>query len=56
LQKNGETETHIRKRMQKTTIKRTWSIGKRIFKENYKRRMKMINSLVGSVALFGAKF
>jgi len=54
LQNNGETETHIRERMQKTTIaiKRTWSIRKRIIKENYKKRIKIIASLVGSVAFF----
>jgi len=35
-------------------MKRTWSIGEGIFKEDYKRRMKMFDSLVGSV-LFGAE-
>ncbi|XP_024225375.1 uncharacterized protein LOC112213333 [Bombus impatiens] len=36
-------------------MKKTWSMGKRIFKQNYKRRMKMFGVLVDSVALFGAE-
>jgi len=43
--------------MQRSTIaiKKTWNIEKRIFKQNYKRRKKMIDSLVGSVAFLGAE-
>lgn len=32
-----------------------WSIGERIFKENYERRMMMFGALVESVALFRRK-
>jgi len=55
--KNGGAEKHIRERIRRTAIamKRTWSIGERIFKEDYRRRTMMFDSLVGSVALFGAE-
>lgn len=36
-------------------MKQTWSLGKRLFKDDYKRRIKMFNSMVGSVALYGAE-
>ncbi|XP_033299851.1 uncharacterized protein LOC117205499 [Bombus bifarius] len=36
-------------------MKKTWSVEKRIFKQDYKRRMKMFGALVESVALFGAE-
>ncbi|XP_033313400.1 uncharacterized protein LOC117212593 [Bombus bifarius] len=36
-------------------MKETWSVGERIFKQDYKRRMKMFGALVESVALFGAE-
>ncbi|XP_024222913.2 uncharacterized protein LOC112212739 [Bombus impatiens] len=36
-------------------MKKTWSVGERIFKQDYKRRMKMFGALVESVALFGAE-
>lgn len=53
-EKNGGTEKHIQKRRRRVIIamKKIWSIGERIFKENYKRRMKMFDALVGSVALY----
>lgn len=40
LQKNGGAEKHIRERLRRATIamkKTIWSIGERIFKEDYKR-------------------
>ncbi|XP_077278957.1 uncharacterized protein LOC143906639 [Temnothorax americanus] len=57
LQKNGGAENHIKDRMKKATIamKRTWSIGERIFKEDFERRMKMFEALVEGVALYGAE-
>lgn len=57
MQKNGGAEKHVLKRMRRATIamKLTWSIGERLFKDDYKRRMKMFDTLVGSVALYGAK-
>ena len=36
-------------------MKQTWSTGERVFKDDYNRRMKMFNALVGSVALYGAE-
>ncbi|XP_025995764.2 LOW QUALITY PROTEIN: stress response protein nst1-like [Solenopsis invicta] len=36
-------------------MKRKWSIGEKIFKEDYKRRMEMFEALVESVALYGAE-
>ncbi|XP_043583164.1 uncharacterized protein LOC122567995, partial [Bombus pyrosoma] len=57
LQKNGSDERHIqdRKRRAMITMKKTWSMGERIFKQDYERRMKMFEALVESVALFGAE-
>jgi len=47
----------MKDRLKKATIamKRTWSIGERIFKEDFRRRMKMFEALVESVALYGAE-
>jgi len=44
-------------RMRRATIamKLTWSITERIFKEDYKRRIKMFNALVDSIALYRAE-
>ncbi|XP_024227618.2 uncharacterized protein LOC112213914, partial [Bombus impatiens] len=57
LQENGSDEKHIQDRKKRATIamKETWSVGERIFKQDYKRRMKMFGALVESVALFGAE-
>ncbi|XP_043588235.1 uncharacterized protein LOC122570231 isoform X2 [Bombus pyrosoma] len=57
LQKNGSNEKHIQDRKRRAMIakKKTWSVGERIFKQDYKRRMKMFEALVESVALFGAE-
>ncbi|XP_043583307.1 uncharacterized protein LOC122568058 isoform X2 [Bombus pyrosoma] len=57
LQKNGSDEKHIQDRKRRATIamKKTWSVGERIFKQDYKRRMKMFEALVESMALFGAE-
>ena len=57
MQKNGLIEKTLQERKRKAVIamKSAWSIGERIFKEEYKRRMKMFTALVGSVALFGAE-
>jgi len=33
----------------------TWSIREKLFKDNFVRRIKMFESLVESVALYGAK-
>lgn len=36
-------------------MKQTWSIGERLFKDDYKKRIKMFNALVGSIALYGTE-
>lgn len=36
-------------------MKQTWSIGERIFADDYEKRIKMFNALVGSVALYGTE-
>jgi len=58
LQKNGEAEKHKGKARESVSramiaMKRIWST-ERIFKENYMKRMKMFDSLIGSVALYEA--
>lgn len=56
IQKNGGTEKHIVERMRRAMVamKQTWSIGERIFADDYVR-IKMFNALVRSVALYGAE-
>lgn len=57
VQKNEGTEKHIKERIKKATIamKSAWSIGERIFKEDFGKRMRSLEGLAGSVALFGAE-
>lgn len=57
MQKNGGSEKHIEERMRRAMIamKHTWSIGERLFKEDFERRMKMFGALVRSIALYGAE-
>lgn len=57
MQKNGGSEKHIEERIRRATIamKQTWSIGERLFKEDFGRRIKMFDALVGSIALYGAE-
>lgn len=53
LQKNGEAGRHIRERIRRTmivTIKNR-SIGQRLFRNNFNRRLKMFEALVDSSAL-----
>lgn len=56
MQKN-EAERHIKERIRRAMIvmKRIWSIGERLFKEDFERRMKMFKSLIRSVILYGAE-
>ncbi|XP_043588291.1 uncharacterized protein LOC122570259 [Bombus pyrosoma] len=44
--KNGSDEKHIQERKKRATIatKKTWSVGERIFKQDYKRRIKMFGA------------
>lgn len=57
MQKNGGAEKHVIERFKRAMIamKKTWSIGEKIFGNDYKRREKMFDALVGSVALYGAE-
>lgn len=34
---------------------KTWSIGERLFREDFGRRIKMFEALVASVAFYGSK-
>lgn len=36
-------------------MKMLWSIGEKLFKEDYSRRIKMFDALVESIALYGAE-
>ena len=57
IQKNGGAERHVEDRIRRATIamKQTWSIGERTFKEDFGKRMKLFNALVGSIMLYGAE-
>lgn len=58
MQKNGGAEKHVIEREFKRAMiamKKTWNIGERIFGNDYKRREKMFDALVDSVALYGAE-
>ncbi|KMQ83634.1 hypothetical protein RF55_19482 [Lasius niger] len=57
LQKNAGTEKQMIERFKRATdaMKKTWSIGERLCKNDYRRRIKMFDALVGSVALYGAE-
>ena len=60
LQENGTDEKHIQDRKKRAVIamKRgmiACNVGERIFKQDYKRRMKISGAPVESVALFGAE-
>lgn len=57
MQKDEGSEKHVTERVRRATIamKLTWSIGERIFKDDYRRRTKMFKTLVGSIALYGAQ-
>lgn len=56
MQKNGGAEKHIKERIRRAKIamKQAWSIGERLFEDDYRRRLKMFRALV-SVALYGAE-
>lgn len=57
MQKNGGPEKQITDRFKRATVamKKTWSIGERLFRDDFIKRMKMFDTLVGSVALYGAE-
>ena len=57
MQKDGGSSKHIEERIRraKVAMKQTWSIGEKLFKENFERRLKMFKALIGSIALYGAE-
>ncbi|XP_071578809.1 uncharacterized protein [Temnothorax nylanderi] len=57
FQKNGRQEAHINERVRKATIamRQVWGIGKRLFGRDWIRRIKLYDSLVASIALYGAE-
>ncbi|XP_033313695.1 uncharacterized protein LOC117212779 [Bombus bifarius] len=56
LQKNGSDEKHIQgwKRRAAIAMKKIWSVGGKIFKRDYKRRMRMFGALVECSAVWSA--
>ena len=54
LRKNGDVKGHVRERVKRATIimKKVWGIGKKIFKDDFKRRMRLYDTLVASVLLY----
>lgn len=57
MQKNGRTRKHVEDRLKRATVamKKAWSVGERIFKDSFGRRMRMFQALVESVMLFGSE-
>ena len=57
LERNGRVEAHIRDRVRKATlvIVKTWSTGEKLFKGDFRRKIKMFEALVASVALYGSE-
>lgn len=55
--KELKNKRKINERIRRATIamKQAWSIGERLFKNDYWRRMKIFNTLVDSVVLYGAE-
>lgn len=56
MQKNGNIyQRDILERIRRATVAMMiWSVGERIFKEDFNRRMEMFDSLEGNIALYGA--
>lgn len=48
MQKNDGSDKHRRKDNKSNSSNETWSIGERLFKEDFGRRMKIFDALVGS--------
>ena len=57
FQTNNKPEVHIKNLAKRATIamKETWSICKRKFNNNFERKMRLFNSLVGSILLNGSE-
>lgn len=57
MQKSGAADRHIRERKAKAimAMKSAWSIGEKISKDSYERRIKMFGALAESERLYGAK-
>jgi len=54
---SGEQEAHVEEMMKKAmeVMGQVWGIGKKKFRGDWERRMKMFDWLVGSVVAFGAE-
>jgi len=57
LQRNNGPESHIRERSRKAVVamRQTWGLGKRLFPNDFKRRMFLFDTLVKSVLLYGVE-
>lgn len=57
LQKNNGCEEHMKEIAKRAAVamSQVWSIGQRKFGQNLRRRLKMFDSLVKSILMYGAK-
>src|SRR5580765_4995962 len=56
LQKNGGQEAHVRERGRRAAVMReVWGIGKRLWGKDWKRRMRLFDTLVWTVMGYGAE-
>ena len=57
LRKNEDIKGHVRERVKRATIimKKVWGIREKIFKDDFKRRMRLYDTLVASVLLYGVE-
>lgn len=57
MQKNGKAGKHLEDRCRRAMIatKKTWHLGERLFRDWFKRRIKLFEALVESVILYSAK-
>lgn len=53
FQRNGGHEAHIRKAT--VAMRQVWGLGKRLFGGDWVRRIKLFDSLVASVLMYGAE-
>lgn len=56
LQKNGEQEAHVKKRVKRAAVMgQVWGIGKRRFEKNWGRILWMFDRLVWTVLGYGVE-
>lgn len=57
FQRNNGPDAHLRERLKKAVVamKQTWGIGKRIFEDDFNRRVALFQHLVKSILLYGVE-